>query len=123
MDCLYQGVSAALTELRRLGRTLTQRGGDVLAYFQSARHQQRPHRSAQRDALENLPELRPRPPQPDRLHRQITARDRWLSDPAYTLDSDGLIRVLCEKHVEMVASAGPGEGCWFAGCSETTSCY
>ena len=27
------GVPAALTELRRLGRTLNQRAGDVLAYF------------------------------------------------------------------------------------------
>ncbi len=31
--CLRQGVPAALTELRRLGRTLNQRAGDVLAYF------------------------------------------------------------------------------------------
>jgi len=30
---LHKGVPAALTELRRLGRTLTQRAGDVLAYF------------------------------------------------------------------------------------------
>ena len=33
IDCLREGVPAALTELRRLGRTLTQRAGDVLAYF------------------------------------------------------------------------------------------
>ena len=33
IDCLRQGVPAALVELRRLGRTLTQRAGDVLAYF------------------------------------------------------------------------------------------
>ena len=33
IDCLRQGVPAALIELRRLGRTLTQRAGDVLAYF------------------------------------------------------------------------------------------
>ena len=33
IDCLRDGVPAALTELRRLGRTLTQRAGDVLAYF------------------------------------------------------------------------------------------
>ena len=31
--CLDEGVPAALTELRRLGRTLKQRAGDVLAYF------------------------------------------------------------------------------------------
>ena len=33
IGCLREGVPAALTELRRLGRTLTQRAGDVLAYF------------------------------------------------------------------------------------------
>jgi transposase len=33
IDCLREGVPAALTELRRLGRTLNQRAGDVLAYF------------------------------------------------------------------------------------------
>ena len=33
ISCLREGVPAALTELRRLGRTLTQRAGDVLAYF------------------------------------------------------------------------------------------
>ena len=33
IDCLHQGVPAPLIELRRLGRTLTQRAGDVLAYF------------------------------------------------------------------------------------------
>ena len=33
IDCLREGVPAALIELRRLGRTLTQRAGDVLAYF------------------------------------------------------------------------------------------
>jgi transposase len=33
IDCLREGVPAALTELRRLGRTLNRRAGDVLAYF------------------------------------------------------------------------------------------
>ncbi|GAA4408671.1 hypothetical protein GCM10023168_26400 [Fodinibacter luteus] len=33
IDCLREGVPAALTELRRLGWTPTQRAGDVLAYF------------------------------------------------------------------------------------------
>ena len=33
IDCLREGVPAALTQLRRLGRTLNQRAGDVLAYF------------------------------------------------------------------------------------------
>ena len=33
IDCLHQGVPDALIELRRLGRTLTQRASDVLAYF------------------------------------------------------------------------------------------
>jgi len=33
IDCLRDGVPAPLTELRRLGRTLTQRAADVLAYF------------------------------------------------------------------------------------------
>jgi transposase len=33
IDCLRDGVPPALTELRRLGRTLNQRAADVLAYF------------------------------------------------------------------------------------------
>ena len=33
IGCLRDGVPAPLTELRRLGRTLTQRAADVLAYF------------------------------------------------------------------------------------------
>ena len=33
INCLHQGVPATLIELRRLGRTLTQRAADVLAYF------------------------------------------------------------------------------------------
>lgn len=33
IDSLREGVPAALTELHRLGRTLTHRAGDVLAYF------------------------------------------------------------------------------------------
>ena len=33
IDCLREGVPAMLIELRRLGRTLTQRAADVLAYF------------------------------------------------------------------------------------------
>jgi transposase len=33
IDCLRDGVPPALTELRRLGRTLNQRASDVLAYF------------------------------------------------------------------------------------------
>ena len=36
IDSLSTGVPAALTELRRLGRTLTRRAGDVLAYFDRA---------------------------------------------------------------------------------------
>ena len=39
IDSLREGVPAALIELRRLGRTLTRRAGDVLAYFD------RPHTS------------------------------------------------------------------------------
>ena len=33
INCLRDGVPTALTELRRLGRTLNQRAPDVLAYF------------------------------------------------------------------------------------------
>jgi len=33
IDSLSSGVPAALVELHRLGRTLSQRAGDVLAYF------------------------------------------------------------------------------------------
>ena len=33
IGCLRDGVPAPLTELRRLGRTLTQRAADILAYF------------------------------------------------------------------------------------------
>ena len=39
IDTLSTGVPAALTELRRLGRTLKHRAADVLAYFD------RPHTS------------------------------------------------------------------------------
>ena len=34
IDCLREGVPAALVERRRLGRILNQRAGDVLAYFE-----------------------------------------------------------------------------------------
>jgi transposase len=37
IDSISAGVPAALTELRRLGRTLKQRAGDVLAYFDRPR--------------------------------------------------------------------------------------
>jgi len=33
IDSIASGVPAALTEIRRLGRTLKQRAGDILAYF------------------------------------------------------------------------------------------
>jgi hypothetical protein len=33
IESVSDGVPAALTELRKLGRTLKQRAGDVLAYF------------------------------------------------------------------------------------------
>ncbi|GAA1121258.1 hypothetical protein GCM10009605_61500 [Nocardiopsis composta] len=45
-----------------------------------ARHIQRPHRSDQRPPR-TPPRLRPRLPQPDELHRQITTRDRRLPTP------------------------------------------
>ncbi len=78
IDCLRQGVPATLIELRRLGRTLTQRASPGL--LRPARHQQRPDRSTQR-APRTPPRLRARLPQPDQLHRTITPGDRRLQTP------------------------------------------
>jgi hypothetical protein len=71
IDCLREGVPAALTELRRLGRTLTQRAGDVLAYFNRPGTSNGPTEADQR-TLGTPAWLRPRHRQPDQLHRQIT---------------------------------------------------
>jgi len=63
IDALAHHVPTALSDLRRLERTLKKRAVDVLAYFE------RPAR------------LRPRVPQPHQLHRPIPARDRRLQTP------------------------------------------
>ena len=47
---LRSGVPAGLSELRTLRRTLARSADDVLAYFEPARHLERPHRSHQRAA-------------------------------------------------------------------------
>jgi len=80
IGCLREGVPAALTELRRLGRTLTQRAGRHPRLIRAARHSNGPHRGAHR-APRTPPRLRPRLPQPDQQHRQATARDRRIPTP------------------------------------------
>ena len=77
IESLREGVPRALTELVTLGRTLTKRAADVLAYFD------RPGTSnGPTEAINGrLERLRPRVPQPHQLHRQITARERRLQTP------------------------------------------
>jgi hypothetical protein len=62
------------------GRTLKQRGDDVLAYSGPARHEQRADRGDQW-TTRAPPRLGTRIPQPHQLHRQITARVRRLQTP------------------------------------------
>ena len=57
------------------------RAGDVLAYFDQARHQQRTDQGNQRPPRTPT-RHRARIPQPDQLHRQITTRDRRLQTAA-----------------------------------------
>jgi transposase len=78
IDSISHDVPAALIEVITLGRTLTKRAGDILAYFD------RPHTSngptkAINGRLEHLrgtalPESR-------QLHREITTRDRGIQTP------------------------------------------
>jgi Transposase len=79
IESLSAGVPRPLVEIAKLGRTLSKRAADVLAYF-DARHQQRSNRSDQRPP--GVPaRLRPRLPQPHQLHRPIPTRDRRIQTP------------------------------------------
>jgi len=73
-------VPAALSEVVTLGRTLTKRAGDILAYFDRPGTSNGPTEEIQRPARAP-PRHRPRLPEPHQLHRQITTRDRRLQTP------------------------------------------
>ena len=72
IDSLKAKIPATLVEAHRLGRTLTQRAADVLASFDRPGTSERPHRGDQRTPRASS-WLCARVPQPDQLHRQITA--------------------------------------------------
>jgi len=80
IDSVSHAVPAALTEVRKLGRTLKHRAGDVLAYFDRPGTSNGPTEAHQR-TTRTPPRLRPRLPQPHQLHRQITPRERRLQTP------------------------------------------
>src|SRR5665647_2575651 len=71
-------VPAALREIITLGRTLTRRAADILAYFDRPLTGNGPT-EAINGRLEHLRGNRPLGfPQPGQLHRQITTRDRRI---------------------------------------------
>jgi transposase len=80
IDSVSHAVPAALTEVRKLGRTLKHRAGDVLAYFDRPGTSNGPTEAHQR-TTRTPPRLRPRLPQPHQLHRQIAPRERRLQTP------------------------------------------
>ncbi len=77
IDALADGVPKAFVELRKLGRTLTRRACDVLAYFHRPRTSNGPT-----EARERSPRAPawpgPRLPQPHPLHRPRTPRSRRI---------------------------------------------
>ena len=75
IESVTAGVPAVLTTLHTVGRTLTKRAEDVLAYFDRTGTSNGPT-EAMNGRLEQLARLRPRLPQPHQLHRQEPARDR-----------------------------------------------
>ena len=77
IDSVSNGVPAMLKEVHRLGRTLTQRAADILAFFDRPGTSNGPTRGDQR-APRAPPRLRTRLPQPRQLHREITTRSRWI---------------------------------------------
>lgn len=75
IDAIGSRVPQALTEIGKLGQTLTRRATDVLAYFERPdRGDQQPPRAP--------PRLRPRLPQPHQLHRPIAPRNRRIQTTA-----------------------------------------
>ena len=75
IDSVSVAVPSALTELITLGRTLTKRAEDVLAYFDRPGTSNGPT-EAINGRLEHL--RGPRIPQPHELHRKIAPGDRRL---------------------------------------------
>jgi transposase len=76
---ISHGVPAALSEVVTLGRTLTKRAGDILAYFDRPGTSNGPTEAICESRAP--PRHRPRVPQPDQLCRQITPRDRRIQTP------------------------------------------
>jgi len=81
IESVSHGVPAALTELRRLGRTLKQRAGDVLAYFDRPGTSNGPT-EAINGRLEHLRGSALGFRNLTKLHRKITPGDRRLQTPA-----------------------------------------
>jgi transposase len=79
IDSVTAGVPKALVEITKLGRTLKKRRGRA-SLLRPPPHIERTHRSDQRPTR-TPPRLRTRVPQPDQLHRQITARNRRVQAP------------------------------------------
>jgi transposase len=77
------GVPKPLVEIITLGKTLTKRAVDVLAYFERPGTSNGPHRGHQRKARAPA-RISPRVPQPDQLHRPIAAGDRRVQTPVRT---------------------------------------
>lgn len=75
IDAVSSGVPVALTEVRRLGRTLKQRAADVLAFFDRPGTSNGPTEAILRPARAP-PRLCARFPQPHPLHRSVAARSR-----------------------------------------------
>jgi transposase len=75
-----QGVPKALSEIITLGRTMTKRAADVLAYFDRPGTSNGPT-EAVNGRLEHLRGSAPRLPQFHQLHRQIAAGDRRIQTP------------------------------------------
>lgn len=86
IDSTSNKVPKALTEVTTLGRTLTKRATDILAYFDRPGTSNGPT-EALNGRLEHL-RCSTLAPQPDELHRQITAGDRRIQ--AATTPSIGM---------------------------------
>ena len=80
IEAVSSGVPAALTELRRLGRTMKQRAADILAYFDRPGTSNGPT-AAINGRLEHLRGSALGFRKPHQLHRSITARDRRIQTP------------------------------------------
>jgi len=81
IESVSHGVPAALTELRRLGPTLTDRAADVLAYFDRPGTSNGPT-EAINGRLEHLRGSALGFPQPHQLHRQTTPGEQRIQTPA-----------------------------------------